>query len=163
MGATSLQELFEHELGDVYFAEHRLVDAYESFAANTNDQELTDLFEEHSEQVGDHIERLVQIFDTMSEPPQEEECRGIEGLLAEYGEFVEEGPDANVLDLYNVTTAGKTQRYEITAYESLIEVAKALDNEDAVDLLRETLDEEQETLDRLQEHGAAFDYDSIPA
>jgi ferritin-like metal-binding protein YciE len=35
MGATSLQELFEHELGDVYFAEHRMVDAYESFAANT--------------------------------------------------------------------------------------------------------------------------------
>ena len=69
MGATSLQELFEHELGDVYFAEHRLVNAYESFAANTNDQELTDLFEEHREQVGSHIERLVQIFDTMGEPP----------------------------------------------------------------------------------------------
>ena len=84
-------------------------------------------------------------------------------MLAEHEEFVDEEPDANVLDLYNVTTAGKTQRYEITAYESLIEVAKALDNEDAADLLRETLEEERETLDRLQEHGAAFDYDSIPA
>jgi ferritin-like metal-binding protein YciE len=124
---------------------------------------MTDLFEEHREGVGDHIERLVEIFDTRGEPPQEEECQGIEGLLAEYEEFVEEGPDANVLDLYNVSTAGKTQRYEITAYESLVEVAKALDDEEAVSLLRETLDEEKETLDRLQEHGAAFDYESIPA
>jgi ferritin-like metal-binding protein YciE len=67
-----------------------------------------------------------------------------------------------------VNTAGKTQRYEITTYEittyeSLIEIAKALGNEEAADLLRETLAEEQETLERLQERGATFDYGSIPA
>ena len=62
-----------------------------------------------------------------------------------------------------MSTAGKTQRYEITAYESLIEIAKALGNEEAADLLRETLAEEQETLERLQERGATFDYGSIPA
>lgn len=162
MGASSLGELFEHELGDIYFAEHRLVDAYEEFASNTNDQELTELFETHREQVGEHIERLVEIFDTMGEPPQEEECLGIEGLLDEYNEFVEEDPDPSALDLYNVTTAGKTQRYEITAYESLIEVAKALENEEAEELLRETLEEERETLEQLQEQGATFDYGSIP-
>ena len=161
-GSNSLQELFEHELGDIYFAEHRMVDAYEEFASNTNDQRLTDLFEEHREQVGEHIERLVQIFDTMGEPPQEEECLGIEGLLDEYHEFVEEDPDPSALDLYNVTTAGKTQRYEISAYESLVEVAKALGNEEAADLLCETLEEEQETLKQLQEQGATFDYGSIP-
>jgi ferritin-like metal-binding protein YciE len=162
MGASSLGELFEHELGDIYFAEHRLVDAYEEFASNTNDQELAELFEAHREQVGEHIERLVEIFDTMGEPPQEEECLGIEGLLDEYNEFVEEDPDPSALDLYNVTTAGKTQRYEITAYESLIEVAKALENEEAEELLRETLEEERETLEQLQEQGATFDYGSIP-
>jgi len=163
MGANSLQELFEHELGDIYFAEHRMVEAYEAFAANSNDQELTETFERQRERVGDHIERLVEIFDTMGEPPQEEKCQGIEGLLAEYREFVAEDPNANVLDIYNVSTAGKTQRYEITAYESLVEIAKALDNEEAAALLRETLDEERETLERLQERGATFDYDSIPA
>ena len=67
-----------------------------------------------------------------------------------------------------MSTAGKTQRYEIstyeiTTYESLIEIAKALGNEEAADLLRETLAEEQETLERLQERGATFDYGSIPA
>ena len=62
-----------------------------------------------------------------------------------------------------MSTAGKTQRYEITAYESLIEIAKALGNKEAADLLRETLAEEQETLERLQERGATFDYGSIPA
>ena len=50
-----------------------------------------------------------------------------------------------------MSTAGKTQRYEITTYEittyeSLIEIAKALGNEEAADLLRETLAEEQEDL-----------------
>ncbi|PSP72994.1 hypothetical protein BRC86_11040 [Halobacteriales archaeon QS_3_64_16] len=162
MGASSLQELFEHELGDIYFAEHRMVDAYEQFAANTNDQEVTELFEAHREQVGEQIERLVQIFDTMGEPPQEEECLGIEGLLDEYSEFEGEDPDPSALDLYNITTAGKTQRYEISAYESLVEVAKALENEEAAELLRETLDEEKETLGQLQDQGATFDYGSIP-
>jgi ferritin-like metal-binding protein YciE len=99
----------------------------------------------------------------MGEPPQEEECLGIEGLLDEYDEFVTEDPDPSALDLYNVTTAGKTQRYEITAYENLVEVAKALENEEAEELLRETLEEEQGTLDQLQEQGATFDYGSIPS
>ena len=161
MGASSLQELFEHELGDIYFAEHRLIDAYEEFAANTNDQELTELFETHREQVGEHIERLVQIFDTIGEPPGRGAPRH-RRVLDEYNEFVAEDPDPSALDLYNVTTAGKTQRYEITAYESLVEVAKALGNEEAEDLLRETLDEEQGTLEQLQEQGATFDYSSIP-
>lgn len=140
-----------------------MVEAYEECAERSNDQELTELFEDHRERLGEHIERLVEIFNTMGEPPQEEECLGIEGLLAEYYEFVGEDPNANELDLYNVSTAGKTQRYEITAYESLVEIAKALDNEAATELLRETLEEEKETLDELQEHGATFDYDSIPA
>jgi ferritin-like metal-binding protein YciE len=160
--------LFEHELGDIYFAEHRMVEAYEAFAANSDDQGLTETFKPQRERVGDHIERLVEIFDTMGEPPQEEECQGVEGFLSEYQDFVFEGPNANALDIYNVSTAGKTQRYEITtyeitAYESLIEIAKALGNEEAADLLRETLAEEQETLERLQERGATFDYGSIPA
>jgi ferritin-like metal-binding protein YciE len=155
--------LFEHELGDIYFAEHRMVEAYEAFAANSDDQGLTETFKPQRERVGDHIERLVEIFDTMGEPPQEEECQGVEGFLSEYQEFVSEGPNANALDIYNVSTVGKTQRYEITTYESLIEIAKALGNEEAADLLRETLAEEQETLERLQERGATFDYGSIPA
>jgi len=82
VGATSLQELFEHELGDIYFAEHRMVEAYEAFAANSDDQGLTETFEAQRERVGDHIERLVEIFDTMGEPPQEEECQGIEASSA---------------------------------------------------------------------------------
>jgi ferritin-like metal-binding protein YciE len=159
--ADDIDDLFEHELEDIYFAEHELTEAYQRFADRSTDEELTEFFESHVEETGDHIENLIDVFELTGEPPQTEECEGIEGLLREWEEFAEENETGSVHDYYNVVTAMKTERYEQTAYESLVALAAERDDEEAEELLRENLDSDEATLDRLAELAESYDYDSL--
>ncbi|MFC5973070.1 ferritin-like domain-containing protein [Halomarina salina] len=161
MAAEDIDDLFEHELEDIYFAEHELTEAYDRMAETSSDEEVAAFFESHVEETGDHIERLVEVFELTGEAPQTEECEGIEGLLAEWEEFAEENDAGSVHDYYNLVTAIKTERYEQTAYESLVALAHERGDSEAEDLLRENLDEDEETLDELAEMAENYDYGSL--
>ncbi|MFC6725185.1 ferritin-like domain-containing protein [Halobium palmae] len=161
MAAQTIEDLFAHELEDIYFAEHELTESYERIAEQVEDDELRDLVESHIEETGTHIERLVDVFETMGEPPQTEECEGIEGLLTEWEEFADENEPGPVLDYYNLVTLLKTERYEQTAYESLVALAERQGRDEAADLLRSNLEEDEANLDRLAEMAESFDYDSL--
>ncbi|MWG36133.1 YciE/YciF ferroxidase family protein [Halomarina oriensis] len=161
MSTASLDDLFEHELEDIYFAEHELTAAYEQMAEASTDEDLVAFFEAHVEETGSHIERLVDVFEATGEAPQTEECEGIEGLLTEWEEFTADHDPGPVHDYYNVVTAMKTERYEQTAYESLVALASERGDEEAMDLLKTNLDEDEETLSDLAEMARSFDYDSL--
>ena len=51
----------------------------------------------------------------------------------------------------------KVERYEITAYESLIDMAEKLGMSDAVELLEQTLQEEEATLNKLKAIASEFE------
>ena len=161
MAIDDIDGLFEHELEDIYFAEHQLTSAYERMAESSSDEDLVGFFEDHVEETGDHIERLIDVFELTGEAPQTEECEGIEGLLTEWEEFAEENDPGAVHDYYNVVTAMKTERYEQTAYESLVALAHERGDEEAMDLLRENLDEDEETLNDLAKRARSFDYETL--
>ncbi|MFC4358145.1 ferritin-like domain-containing protein [Halobium salinum] len=161
MSAQTIEDLFEHELEDIYFAEHELTESYERIAEQVEDEELKEFVESHIEETGTHIERLVDVFETMGEAPQTEECEGIEGLLAEWEEFAEENEPGPIMDYYNLVTLMKTERYEQSAYESLVALAEQQGKDEAADLLRSNLEEDEESLDRLAEMADNYDYDSL--
>jgi ferritin-like metal-binding protein YciE len=161
MTADDIDDLFEHELEDIYFAEHELTEAYDRMAETSTDEAVVEFFETHVEETGTHIERLVEVFEQTGEAPQTEECEGIEGLLAEWEEFAEANESGDLHDYYNLVTAMKTERYEQTAYESLVALADARGDDEAEELLRENLDEDEATLDELAEMTENFDYDSL--
>jgi ferritin-like metal-binding protein YciE len=156
-----MDELFEHELQDIYFAAHELTTAYERMAELSEDEEIEQLFRSHLDETATHIDRLVEVFEESGEPPQTEECEGIEGLLTEWEEFVEEGESGPVLDYYNLVTAMKTERYEQSAYESLVALARESGRDDAADLLQSNLEEDEAALDDISEAAASYDYDSL--
>ncbi|WP_049899294.1 YciE/YciF ferroxidase family protein [Halococcus agarilyticus] len=159
MSVQNTRDLFEHELQDIYFAEHELTSAYERMAEHTADDEIQAFFEEHVDETADHIERLVEVFEQTDEPPQTEECEGIEGLLTEWEGFLDEAESGPLLDYYNLVTAVKTERYEQSAYESLVGLAEHEGRSEAADLLRENLAEDEATLDELGE--MVDDYDAL--
>lgn len=158
MSADTVSDLFEHELEDVYFAEHELIEAYERMAEHADDEEVKAFFEEHASETGTHVERLLDVFEETGEPPQTEECQGIEGLLVEWESFVEENEPGPLMDYYHLVTAVKTERYEQTAYESLVDLAEQLDRTAAADTLRENLSEDEETIDEINSRLEAFDH-----
>lgn len=157
MAAETAADLFEHELEDVYFAEHELVEAYERMAEHAHDERVRRLLESHASETGEHVERLVAVFEETGEPPRTEECEGIEGLLLEWEAFVEENESGPIMDYYSLVTALKTERYERTAYESLVDLAGRRGRDAAADLLRENLDEDEGTIDRIRSLIDEFD------
>ncbi|WP_459193601.1 YciE/YciF ferroxidase family protein [Halosimplex sp. J119] len=163
MAVNSAQELFEHELEDIYYAEHELLDVLQQLADQTEHEEIAQAFEEHREETKGQIERVEQVFEMIGEPPEEEECEGIQGLIEEHQELVDMDPDKNVLDVHNLTAAQKTEHYEIAAYGNLALLADRLGMDEAGDLLHQNLEEEEEALEKLKDLTDQYDYEPIVA
>jgi len=157
MSMTSLRDLFEHELKDIYYAEHKLVAALGQLATEAISPEANKAFTAHQMETEGHIQRLDKVFKAFGEPPKAETCPGIEGLLKEKQTFSKEKPSAEILAFYNLGAAAKTERYEITAYEGLIDLATSLGLTDAARLLRENLAEEEAALKKVQDLAKSFD------
>jgi ferritin-like metal-binding protein YciE len=157
MGMQTIEELFEHELKDIYSAEHSLLDALEQMAGESSDREIKKAFAQHRKETQGQIKRLEKVFKSMGRKPEAETCPGIEGLIKEKKLFMREKPSAELLEFYNIGAGQKTERYEITAYESLIDMADKLGMSDAVELLEQTLQEEEAALNRLKMIASEFD------
>lgn len=161
MTMSNLRELFVHDLEDMYYAENELLDALETLADQTENEEIASAFREHREETQGHIDRLEDVFDMLEEDPEEETCEGIDGLIEEHTEFVEKDPDQAVLDLHNLIAAQKTEHYEIAAYGNLALIADRIGMEEAGDLLHENLEEEKEALEKLATHTDEFEFESV--
>jgi len=157
MGIATIEELYEHELKDVYSAEHSLVDALEQMANESSDRDIHKVFTQHRRETQGQIKRLERIFKTMGQKPKAKACAGIEGLIKEKKVFIREKPSPELLEFYNVGAAQKTERYEITAYENLVDMAEKLGMSDAAELLEANLREEETALNRLKGIASEFD------
>jgi ferritin-like metal-binding protein YciE len=149
MKIESLRELFIDELKDLYSAENQIIKALPKMIKNATSDELRSAFEEHLEQTKGQVERLDRIFDDLDESPRGKKCTGMEGLLAEGKEIMEEDMEDEVLDAALISAAQRVEHYEIAGYGTVRTYAELLGLDDAVKLLAETLQEEKETDQKL--------------
>jgi ferritin-like metal-binding protein YciE len=157
MAIQTIEELFEHELKDIYGGEQSLLDALQQMADETTDREIKRGYLQHRKETQGQIKRLEKIFKSMGQKPEAATCAGIEGLIKEKKLFMREKPSAELLEFYNVGAAQKVERYEITTYEGLIDMAEKLGMRDAVELLEQTLQEEETTLNKLKTIESEFE------
>lgn len=151
MKTNRLRHLYIQELKDLYSAENQLVKALPKMAKASTSQDLRDGFEEHLEQTKEHVSRLEKIFKSLDESPKGKKCNGMEGLIEEGSELIEENPAPEELDAGLISAAQRVEHYEIAAYGSVATYAKLLGENEAVSLLKQTLDEEKETDRKLTE------------
>ena len=144
-------ELFLHELGDILNAERKLVGALGEQSQGASNPQLKRAFAAHQAQTQKQVQRLEQVFKQLGEDPEEEECKGLKGLLEELETFKsEEDPSEDILDVFSIGAAAKVESYEINSYESLIRMARDMKHTKAVKLLQQNLKEEQATLKKMQ-------------
>lgn len=151
MKVDTLRELMIEEMKDIYSAETQLLKALPKMAKAASNPELKSAFEEHLEQTETHVERLDQVFEKLGESPKGKKCKGMEGLLEEGKELMQEDIEEDVLDAGLIAAAQKVEHYEIAAYGCICTYAKLLDLSDEGEILHETLDEEKETDEKLTE------------
>jgi len=149
MRKDSLRQLYVDELKDLYSAETQLVKALPKMAKASSNAELLKAFEEHLRQTSEQVARLEQIFDTLGEKPGGKKCMGMEGLVKEGTETMQEKYGDAVMDAAIIGAAQRVEHYEIAGYGTVRAFAELLGENDHVSLIELTLEEEKQTDEKL--------------
>jgi ferritin-like metal-binding protein YciE len=156
----TLAELYVEELKDLYSAENQILKALPKLIKAAMHEELKDAFEAHRRQTEQHVGRLEQIFKELDESPKGKKCHGMQGVLEEGAELIQEKPEPAVLDAGLISAAQHVEHYEMAGYGSVRTWAEKLGYHNQAALLQQTLDEERmtdELLTRLAERSVNAD------
>jgi ferritin-like metal-binding protein YciE len=146
---NNLRDAYIEQLKDIYSAETQLTKALPKMAEAATSPDLQKGFEEHLEQTKGHVARLEQIFEALDEKPTGKKCKAMEGLIKEGAEAIEEDAADAARDTLLIAAAQRVEHYEIAAYGSVKAFAGLLNEEEAAELLDQTLQEEIETDEKL--------------
>jgi ferritin-like metal-binding protein YciE len=151
MAAHSLSDLYVEELRDLYNAEKQILKALPKIIKAASHDELKEALETHRKQTEGHVTRLEQIFEDLGKSAKGKTCHGMEGVLAEGAELLEEKPEAQVLDAGIISAAQRVEHYEMAGYGSVRTWAEQLGHENHASLLQQTLEEEKAADEKLTE------------
>lgn len=146
---NSLDDLFVHELRDMYNAEKQITAALPRMAKATEAPELKKAFETHLAETEKQIERLEKCFELLGIPARGKKCEGMAGIIEEGKSVLEMEGDANVIDAALIASAQKVEHYEIASYGCLATYAEMLGYDQVKKLLGQTLAEEEATDEKL--------------
>jgi ferritin-like metal-binding protein YciE len=146
---NSLRELYIDQLRDLYDAENQLIKALPKMAKGATSDQLREGIEEHLEQTRGQAERLEQIFERLGEKPKGKKCKGMQGLVEEGNETLKEDMEEDTKDAAIIAAAQRVEHYEISGYGTARTYANLLGENEDVELLEETLEEEKETDQKL--------------
>jgi len=145
----TMNDLFVHQLQDIYYAENQLVKALPNMAKKASDPQLKQGFLTHLEETRQHVKRLEEVFKMHGAEIKAIDCPAIDGIIEEADDTASEVEDKAVLDAALINAAQAAEHYEITRYGSLIAWAKQLGRNDCASVLQKTLDEEKATDKKL--------------
>ena len=151
MKVNSLQELYVDELKDLYDAENQIIKALPKMIDAASSEELQNALTEHLEVTREQAKRIEQIFQNMGEKLKAEKCKGMEGVIKEGAEILSEDMDENVKDAAIISAAQRVEHYEMAGYGTVRTWANLLGESEAEELLQETLDEEKEADEKLNQ------------
>jgi ferritin-like metal-binding protein YciE len=144
-----MQDLFIHALSDVYSAEKQLTKALPKLARASTNEQLKQAFQQHLEETNGQIERIDKVVELCGVKLKRIKCVAMEGLVEEGQEQIEDFEQGPIRDAALIAAAQKVEHYEIATYGTLATLAKQLGQEDAMNLLLETLQEEKSTDEKL--------------
>jgi ferritin-like metal-binding protein YciE len=149
MELQTLKDLYLHELKDLFSAEQQLVKALPKMAKAASNKELAAGFQEHLEQTRGHAHRLEQILSSHKATTRGSKCKGMEGIVAEGAEMIEEEADDEVKDAGLISAAQRVEHYEMAGYGTACAYAELLGDWEGAKVLQTTLAEERETDQKL--------------
>lgn len=142
MKLESLKKLYLHELKDIYSAERQFEDALPRFMQAADREELTALLRDRRAHSSVRIDRIERIVDRTEFSPRGHKCKGMDGLLTEATELLEEDIDPEVRDAAIVASVQRASHYLMSAYGTARAFAEKLSQYEAADTLQKSLDEE---------------------
>lgn len=142
---SALEDLFNEQLQDIYYAEKHIVKALPKMAKKATSAALRSGFEKHLKETEGQIGRLEKVFEIVGKKPRGKRCAAIDGILEEGSEIIEEHDRGAGLDAAMAAAAQAVEHYEMARYGTLVSWATDLGMEKAAALLQQTLDQEEAT------------------
>lgn len=140
----NLQDLFEHELKDLYSAEKQLTKALPAMVEAATDRMLVQAFADHLEETKEHLQRIENICGELGVNPGNAKCDAMEGLVEEAEDMIKEDAPGDVKDAGLIAGAQRVEHYEISGYGTAVRFAKELGHDRIAAELQKTLDQEYE-------------------
>lgn len=153
MKLESLRELFIEELQDLYSAENQILEALPKMIEEASSPELKAGFSQHLEQTRNQVTRLDQIFDQLGKDVDRKDktCKGMKGIIKDNEDLLDEDAEPEVLDAGMIAGAQRVEHYEIAGYGTVRTYAQLLGRQDWARLLEQTLEEEKQTDQKLNQ------------
>ena len=145
MEMETLQDLYIDEIKDLWSAENQILKALPKMIKKASHPQLKKAFTVHERQTKQQVARLERICKGLGISPRGKKCVGMEGLLEEGKELMQEKPAPDVLDAGLIAAAQHVEHYEMAGYGCVRTYARLLGRDRDADLLQQTLDEEKET------------------
>jgi len=144
MKPNSLRELYIEQLKDLYDAEHQIIKALPKMIDAAKSEELQDALNEHLDVTREQASRLERIFKNLSERPKAEKCKGMQGIIQEGDDLIGEIKNEDLRDAAIIASAQRVEHYEMAGYGTARTYAELLEEQEASELLQQTLGEEEE-------------------
>jgi ferritin-like metal-binding protein YciE len=147
----TLQDLYYHELKDLYSAEKQIIVAFPKMVKAAQHEKLAAGFKEHLEQTKEHAARLEKLLTNHHQTTRGAKCKGMEGVLAEGAEMMEEEADPEVKGAGLIAAAQRVEHYEMAGYGTTRAYAELPGDQEGAQLLQTTLEEERQTDQKLSQ------------
>ncbi len=145
MKIKDLHSLLVHEMKDLYSAETQMIEALPKMAEAANDPQLKAAFKDHLKATKTHRDRLETIFKGLDYKPGGHHCKGMEGLIKEGQDMIDEDAPADVKDAGLISSSQRMEHYEIAGYGCARAFARMVGKNEIAQTLQKTLDEEGST------------------
>ena len=149
MELNTLKDLYIHELKDLYSAEKQIIRALPKMIKAASNEQLAAGFKLHLEETKEQAARLEKILESHKQTTRGPKCKGMEGVLAEGEEMIEEEADDEVRDAGLIAAAQRVEHYEMAGYGCARTYAEMLGDKQGAQLLQTTLQEEEDTDKKL--------------
>jgi ferritin-like metal-binding protein YciE len=137
------KDLLTDEIKDLYSAEKQLTKAIPKMAKGSNHPALKEAFSGHLKETLAQVTRLEKAGELLGIKVTGKKCVGMEGCIEEGAEALEEDGEESILDLGLIGAGSRVEHYEMAGYLTAISLAKRMGAADVVNLLQQSLAEEQ--------------------
>lgn len=145
----TLEDLFHHQLKDLYSAESQLIEAIPKMVEEASHADLKKAFKDHLEETKNHKKRLEEVAKELDFDITGETCKAMKGLIREAKSFISEDATSAVRDAGIIADAQRVEHYEIAGYGAVVEYAKDLGHDSVAKKLHSTLEEEKSANEKL--------------
>jgi ferritin-like metal-binding protein YciE len=140
-----IQELFVHNLSEIYDAEHQFVEGQQEMASKPATRILGSAIEEHIGQTEQHARNLEGVFGQLGQQPQRATNEVAQGLVSEAQQVMQEAQDENLRDCAINAAVIKVEHFEMGSYRGLVSAAQQMGQDEIVNLLQQNLQQEEQT------------------